>query len=268
MNIISKILSNKRKNCSCALIPFIVAGYPSISLTMELLLLLDSKEVDVIELGIPYSDALADGPVIQNASKIALSQGIYINEVLNILEKATSMIKTPIIIFTYYNPVLSRGVEKFIREISFSGAKGLIIPDLPIEETDYLVFLCNYYKLELILFISPTSSQHRIKKILTKSPGCLYIVSRTGVTGLKHSINNNLKILFKHIKSTTNKSIMLGFGISNSDQASIMSKWDIDGIVMGTAFIQLLSNNSNEANSSIVNKVGIFLDKIKLSMLK
>lgn len=266
--MISRTLSSKKTDCSCALIPFIVAGYPSINLTIELLRLLDSKRVDVIELGIPYSDALADGPVIQNASKIALSQGVYINEVLNILVQVTCTIKTPIIIFTYYNPVFSRGVEKFVQEISISGAKGLIIPDLPIEETDYLICLCNYYEIELILFISPTSSKERTKKILAQSPGCLYVVSRTGVTGFKHSINSNLKILFKHIKSTANKSLMLGFGISNSHQASVISKWDIDGIVMGTAFIQLLSNYSNETNFSILNKISTFLDEIKLSISK
>nr|YP_009393666.1 Tryptophan synthase alpha subunit [Caloglossa beccarii]ARW62228.1 Tryptophan synthase alpha subunit [Caloglossa beccarii] len=266
MNIISKILSNKRSNNSCALIPFIIAGYPSIDTTIQILHLLDNKGVDIIELGIPYSDALADGPIIQNASKVALNQGVYIDQVLSILKQTTYALKASVVIFSYYNPVLVRGVEKFINEISSLGAKGLIIPDLPMEETNYLISLCTYYKIELILFIAPTSSKARINKILSKAPGCLYIVSRTGVTGIKSSVNFNLSILFQHIKLTTNKLIMLGFGISSAKQASTICKWDIDAIVIGTAFIQLLSDDNCDTNINRLDKFGIFFDDIKASI--
>lgn len=265
MNIISKILSEKRNNNSCALIPFIIAGYPNIDATIQVLNLLDNKRADIIELGIPYSDALADGPIIQNASKIALNQGVYIDQVLNILQRTMVSLKTPIVIFSYYNPVLVRGIEKFVSEISYLGVKGLIIPDLPMEETDYLISLCTYYNIELILFIAPTSSRARINKILSQAPGCLYIVSRTGVTGIRNTINFNLNSLFKHVKSTTNKLIMLGFGISSKKQVSMLCTWDIDGIVMGTAFIQLLSNNNGETNAIILDRLSLFFDEIKLS---
>lgn len=266
MNIISDVLNKKRDNNSCALIPFVIAGYPTIDLTIQALYLLDKNGADIIELGVPYIDALADGPVIQNASRIALSQGIYLDQVLKILGEVKNSLKAPIVIFSYYNPILVRGIENFISEIVFLGAKGLIIPDLPIEETDYLICLCSYYGLELILFISPTSSNNRIDKILSKSPGCLYIVSGTGVTGFRNSINSSLNILFKYIKAKTNKLIMLGFGISNSKQVSYVSKWDVDGIVMGTSFIKILSKDDCCSDKKILDRLSYFFNEIKSSI--
>lgn len=266
MNIISNVLSKKRDNNSCAFIPFIIAGYPNIDITIQALHLLDKRGADIIELGIPYTEALADGPVIQNASKAALNQGIYIDQVLNILDITKGSLKAPIVIFSYYNPILVRGIENFIREITFYGVKGLIIPDLPIEETDYLISLCSHYGIELILFIAPTSSDNRINKILSKSPGCLYIVSSKGVTGTREFIDVKLNILFKNIKSRTKKLIILGFGISNSKQVSLIAKWDVDGIVMGTSFIKILSKYKGCSDQKVLDGLGYFCDEIKSSM--
>nr|YP_009295837.1 tryptophan synthase alpha subunit [Schimmelmannia schousboei]AOM64772.1 tryptophan synthase alpha subunit [Schimmelmannia schousboei] len=258
MNIISEILRSKRSNC--ALIPFITAGYPNIDITIKALNVLDQQGADVIELGIPYSDALADGPVIQESSKIALQQGVYIDQVLDILSTVSSQLGAPIVIFTYYNPILVRGLSKFILDISNAGAKGLIIPDLPLEETDYVIELCSQYDIELILFIAPTSSVERISAILSKSPGCIYLVSSTGVTGTRQQLDSKINELVDHIKSKTNKVIMLGFGISNTDQVSKISKWNIDGIVIGSAFIKTIGNKSHvDALNSLRN----FCNEIK-----
>ncbi|KAI0556497.1 Tryptophan synthase alpha chain (chloroplast) [Gracilaria domingensis] len=235
MNVITNCLRDK--NPSCALVPFITAGYPNISICIQALKVLDKKGADIIELGIPYSDALADGPIIQEASEIALQQGIYIEQVLYILQTVIPDISAPIIIFTYYNPILARGVDKFIREISSSGAKGLIIPDLPLEEVDYMIELCDFYGIELVLFIAPTSSESRIQSILSKSPGCIYLVSSYGVTGFRDNINSKIKHLANSIKSKTNKSIMLGFGINTIGQVAQIVNWNIDGIVVGSAMI-------------------------------
>nr|QCI04562.1 Tryptophan synthase alpha subunit [Apoglossum ruscifolium] len=264
MNVISKILGSKRQHSSCALIPFLTAGYPNLDITIQAIYALDQKGADIIELGIPYADALADGPIIQMSSHIALNQGIYIDQVLNILNLVTPKITSPIIVFSYYNPILVRGINKFILEISSSGAKGLIIPDLPIEETDYLIYLCQSYEIELILFIAPTSSYDRISNILLKSPGCLYLVSNTGVTGLRDNINFNLDDLSEYIISKTNKLVMLGFGISNSLQASQVSRWNIDGIVMGSAFIKILSSyEKNFVDPFVIDELSIFCNEIK-----
>nr|YP_009257481.1 tryptophane synthase alpha subunit [Coeloseira compressa]ANH09564.1 tryptophane synthase alpha subunit [Coeloseira compressa] len=261
MNPISAILNNKKSKC--ALIPFITAGYPSLKKSVQALFTLDNQGADIIELGIPYSDALADGPIIQESSKVALEQGIYIDQVLNILEAVQFKLKAPIVIFTYYNPVLSRGVKRFIQEIVSSGAQGLLIPDLPVEETDYIISLCTYYKIELILFIAPTSSEKRIELILLKSPGCIYLVSSCGVTGLRKELNSEIKNLVNIIKYRTNKLVILGFGISNSVQANLVSKYNIDGIVIGSAFIKTISSSEHD---DINDNLGSFCSKMKLSI--
>nr|YP_010619806.1 Tryptophan synthase alpha subunit [Symphyocladia marchantioides]WAX03819.1 Tryptophan synthase alpha subunit [Symphyocladia marchantioides] len=269
MNLISQILQEKRQNSKCALIPFVTAGYPNIELTIETLCMLDKKGADIIELGIPYSDALADGPLIQHASKLALDNGIYIDQVLDLLSKVESRIRVPIIIFTYYNPILVRGLSRFIREISQFGVKGLIIPDLPIEETDYLIYLCDKYQLELVLFISPTSSKNRIKNILSKAPGCIYLVSSTGVTGIRDSINAEIGFLSNNINLTTDKLVMLGFGVSSPIQVSniLKSTLDVNGIVVGSAFTKILSHYSYSNASEVIQELGCFCNEIKLLMI-
>lgn len=258
MIAISRILRNKTSRC--ALIPFITAGYPDVDSTIEALYALDNKGADIIELGIPYSDALADGPIIQESSRIALNQGVYIDQVLYILKKVQNTLNAPIIIFTYYNPILVKGIKVFIEEIASCGAKGLIIPDLPLEETDYIIHLCSDFNIELILFIAPTSSDTRINAILSKSQGCIYLVSSKGVTGLRNQFDAEINALAQKIKSKTNKSVILGFGISNSEQANIISKWSIDGIVIGSAFMKIMFDKSSR---EAVKSLGDFCQNIR-----
>nr|QCI08335.1 Tryptophan synthase alpha subunit [Ptilothamnion sphaericum] len=245
MNIISKVLNEKSQSQSCALIPFITAGYPDIDTTIKALYVMDREGADIIELGIPYADALADGSIIQESSKIALEQGVYLEQVFLILSNVYQKLSSPIVIFTYYNPILVKGIELFIKTIANLGVKGLLIPDLPIEEIDYILQLCNLYEIELILFIAPTSSQNRISYILSKSSGCIYLVSSTGVTGTRNSISSSIINLSKYIKTTTNKLIMIGFGISNPQQALKISDWNVDGIVVGSAIIKAISKDKS-----------------------
>nr|UAD88788.1 tryptophan synthase alpha subunit [Gracilariopsis chorda] len=258
MNVITEVLRNK--GCNCALVPFITAGYPNLDLSIKALKILDKEGADIIELGIPYSDALADGPIIQNASKIALEQGIHIEEVLYILNKTTPQVNAPIVIFTYYNPVLVRGIHQFIKEISQAGAKGLIIPDLPLEEVDYVIMVCSLFNIELILFIAPTSSPNRIKSILSKSPGCIYLVSSCGVTGIRDNIDVKIQKLAEDIKRRTDKFIILGFGINNPCQIAKILNWHIDGIVIGSAII---NNMIGELPEDILESLSYFCQKIK-----
>nr|YP_009391386.1 Tryptophan synthase alpha subunit [Platysiphonia delicata]ARW59530.1 Tryptophan synthase alpha subunit [Platysiphonia delicata] len=267
MNTISKVLRNKKNSSICALIPFITAGYPNINTTIKALYALDKSGADIIELGIPYVDALADGPIIQNSSQIAIEQGVFIDDVLSILSAVTVNLTSPVIVFTYYNPILVRGLKLFIGEISKSGAKGLIIPDLPIEETNYLIYLCSSYNIELILFISPTSSIERISYILSKAPGCLYLVGNTGVTGPRESINYDLVNLCNFLKSKSNKSVIIGFGISSNEQVSELSRWNIDGVVMGSVFVNILSDHDACVSiSSKIGKLSSFCKKIRCTM--
>nr|YP_009313037.1 Tryptophan synthase alpha subunit [Dermonema virens]SCW21291.1 Tryptophan synthase alpha subunit [Dermonema virens] len=248
MAIISSTLSVLEK--SCGLIPFITAGSPNIESTERALRLLDSLGADVIEIGLPYSDPLADGPIIQQASKEALDKGMNLDLLLDLLDRTCNYIQSPIVLFTYYNPMLVRGIKKFISDISRVGVQGLIIPDLPLEETDYIISLCNQLSIELILLITPTSSPQRIKQIIQKSPGLIYVVSATGVTGLRSNVNHNMREFVKYIKSKTDKLLILGFGISTTEHVKQVMEWDIDGIVIGSAFVKRLSDTNTERGLS------------------
>nr|WCH56072.1 tryptophan synthase alpha subunit [Calliblepharis sp.] len=242
MGVISNTLC--KNNLKCALVPFITAGFPNLNSTIRALYTLDNNGADIIELGIPYADALADGPVIQESSKIALEQGTHIDHIIDMLKSVIPNLHAPVIIFTYYNPILAKGISVFVADMAFSGVAGLIIPDLPLEEADYLIHLCNQYNIELILFVAPTSSNNRIERIISRSPGCIYLVSSCGVTGTRDKIDNTINNLAKQIKKQTNKAIILGFGISSPNQAAYLSKWDIDGIVIGSAFMKTMCNQS------------------------
>lgn len=227
----------------CAFIPFVTAGYPNYKSTIDILYILDKQGADIIELGIPYIDALADGPVIQEASRIAISNNVYINQVLDIIKKVSVDLNAPIVVFTYYNLILSRGISKFLSDISVAGVKGLIIPDLPLEESDTLIKFCAFYNIELILFISPGTSINRMSLILSKSPGCVYLLTSYGVTGVRETIAFKVNALIEYIKANTNKKIILGFGISNIEQVNQVSTWGIDGIVIGSAFIKKITES-------------------------
>lgn len=267
MKLISSILKRSRQDSTAALIPFVTAGYPSIDLTIQSLLMLDHKGADIIELGVPYSDSLADGSLIQEASSIAINNGVYVDQVLYILDQVKFKLNTPIIIFTYYNPMLARGIDKFIKEISNLGVKGLIVPDLPIEETDYISKICTEFNLELVLFVAPTSSRSRVEEIVLKAPGCIYLVSSTGVTGVRDSINRDICEVSKYMSSTTDKPIMIGFGISSPEQVSYLLrlKCNIDGIVVGSAFTRILSSHFNCRSANVIEKLGFFCEQMKLA---
>lgn len=267
MKLISSVLERKRENSTCALIPFITAGYPSIDLTIQALFMLEKQGADIIELGIPYVDSLADGQLIQQASSIAISNGVYIDQVLYILRQIKLKINTPIVIFTYYNPILVRGLSKFVKEISDLNVKGLIIPDLPIEETAYVSKICSCVNLELILFVAPTSSTSRIKEIVLRSHGCIYLVSSTGVTGIRDSINSNICQVSNYVTNETDKLVMLGFGISSPDQVyNLLSlNCKIDGIVVGSAFTRILSDHVAKSSASVISEVGAFCKQMKLA---
>ena len=263
MLTISKAIANTKFRYS--LVPFITAGYPDLESTSKLIRLLDAEGVHAIELGVPYSDALADGPIIQESSRIALNQEVYFEQILELVNQNCSMINTPLIIFTYLNPILSRGIDLFIKEIASAGAQGLIIPDLPIEESDYFIALCTFYNIELILFVSLTSSEQRVRQILLKAPGCIYLVSSYGVTGQRESLQKGLSQVISKIKRYSDKPIMLGFGISSKNQVVeiVKSKLEIDAVVIGSAFIKKITEDVSRDDFSHVKD---FCQNIKDSM--
>lgn len=238
------------------LIPFIPAGVPNLQITKDILYTFDQTGVNVIELGLPYSDSLADGPIIQNASWKALEKGINFSQVLGLIKDVSPTLKAPIILFAYYNSIISRGILNFVLAIRTAGAKGLAVPDLPLEEADYMIYICSKFCIELVLFITPTSSNVRIETIVKKSPGTIYIISSLGVTGIRQSISSDVQNFVNKIRQKTKKPLILGFGISSLNHIKKVVEWDINGIVVGSAFVSLLSMygyNSNFLLESIHN---------------
>jgi tryptophan synthase alpha chain len=221
MTAISSVFKKLRAqgNHQPALIPFITAGDPDLETTAAALQLLDRSGADLIELGVPYADPLADGPVIQSAATRALQRGTSLDKVLKMVTSVTPKLQAPVILFTYYNPILNRGIQTFLKQIVAAGISGLVVPDLPIEEAADLLQSAASYGIDLILLVAPTSSTDRIERIVQQSQGFVYLVSVTGVTGMRHQIQDRVKDLVSDLQQVTDKPIALGFGISQPEQA-------------------------------------------------
>jgi len=237
---IEKLNGKNRK----ALSIFLTSGFPTKNSFVDLAKQVLDSGADMIELGIPFSDPLADGPIIQASSKIALDNGIKLKDVLSFSEAITSGTEKPVILMGYANPIRKYGVENFLRDANNSGVKGLIIPDVPLEEYDFF-FESGTGNLDVILLTTPTSNEERIKEIDEKSSGFVYCVSITGTTGVKekfsHEVINNISRTRSIIKK--NK-MMIGFGVSKPEDVKTFSPY-CDGVIVGSAVIKSLINNEN-----------------------
>lgn len=228
----------------CALISFIMAGDPDLATTKEALRVLDRNGADFIELGVPYSDPLADGPVIQAAANRALQGGTKLEHVLEMLADVVPQLEAQIILFTYYNPILNQGIKIFLEQISSVGVRGLVVPDLPLEEASSLIQFATEFGIELILLVAPTSSKERIEAIARQSQGFIYLVSVTGVTGMRSYLHDRVKNLVTEIRNITDKPIGVGFGISTSQQARQVMEWGANGVIVGSAFVKRLADEN------------------------
>lgn len=244
MTSISENFQSLRSRNQCALIPFITAGDPDLETTAEALRLLDRNGADFIELGVPYSDPLADGPVIQAAATRALQKGTTLEQVLEMVGAVTPSLKAPLILFTYYNPILNLGIQQFLAKIASVGVRGLVVPDLPLEEAADLISAGASFGVEVILLVAPTSSKDRIEAIARQSQGFIYLVSVTGVTGMRAQIQDRVKDLLIDLRSVTDKPIGVGFGISGVEQARQVMNWGADAAIVGSAFVKQLTAGS------------------------
>lgn len=252
MTAISDRFQTLKRNQECALIPFITAGDPDLETTAAALKILDSSGADFIELGVPYSDPLADGPVIQAAATRALQRGTKLEGVLEMLQAITPNLQAPIILFTYYNPILHRGIDKFLEQIAAAGVSGLVVPDLPLEEAGGLLKPASEIGIDLTLLIAPTSSAERIETIARSSQGFIYLVSVTGVTGMRSQMETRVSDLLQKIRSVTDKPIGVGFGISQPEQARQVKAWGADAAIVGSAFVKRLAEGTPEQGLSAI----------------
>lgn len=244
MTSVSDCFERLRDQGRCALIPFLTAGDPDLETTAKALQILDHGGADLIELGVPYSDPLADGPVIQAAATRALQHGTRLDDVLQLVKQVSPTVRSPIILFTYYNPILNRGIERFLKDIAEVGAKGLVVPDLPLEEAETLLRPAKEYGIELTLLVAPTSPPERIAAIAQQSQGFIYLVSTTGVTGMRTQMESRVKDLVSGLRQVTDKPIGVGFGISQPEQARQVMNWGADAAIVGSAFVKRLSEGS------------------------
>ncbi|OWA37124.1 tryptophan synthase subunit alpha [Saccharibacillus sp. O16] len=224
-----------------ALIPFLTVGDPDIETTLEIIEQLEAAGADVLELGVPYSDPLADGPVIQRASARALQQLISVRTCLEVAQQARERgVKMPFVLFTYYNPVLQTGLDTFFDEAAAHGISGLIIPDLPHEESADVLERADRANLALIPLVAPTSSE-RIEKILRNGRGFVYCVSSLGVTGERASFHEGVDAFIRDVRSRTNLPVAVGFGISSREQVERFAQ-SCDGVVVGSAIVRKIES--------------------------
>ncbi|NEO97332.1 MAG: tryptophan synthase subunit alpha [Symploca sp. SIO2E9] len=260
MNSVSARFKFLRDTSQCALIPFITAGDPDLRTTAQALKVLDQSGADLIELGVPYSDPLADGPTIQAAATRALEKGVRLDDVLEMVKEVAPALTAPLILFTYYNPILNRGIELFLQQIAAVGVKGLLVPDLPLEEAQSLLKPAKEIGIEVVLLVAPTTPQSRIEAIAKNSQGFIYLVSVTGVTGMRSQLESRVQDLLKQMRRITDKPIGVGFGISKPEQALQVKKWGADAVIVGSAFVQRLSEGTQ---SEALLAIGEFCQNLK-----
>ncbi len=241
---VSERFETLRDHARCALIPFITAGDPDLETTAEALRVLDRSGADLIELGVPYSDPLADGPVIQAEATRALQRGTRLEQVLDVVRSVGPSLQSPIILFTYYNPILNRGIETFLQQIAAAGVRGLVVPDLPLEEAEMLLHPATAHGIEVTLLIAPTSPKERILAIAEQSQGFIYLVSTVGVTGIRAQVQTRVKDLLLELRQVTDKPIGVGFGISQPEHARQVMDWGADAAIVGSAFVKRLGEGT------------------------
>ncbi|CAI0385648.1 unnamed protein product [Linum tenue] len=237
---LAQTFSNLKSQGKVAFIPYITAGDPDLSTTAEALKVLDKCGSDIIELGVPYSDPLADGPVIQAAATRSLARGTNFDSILSMLKKVVPEISAPIALFTYYNPILKRGIGQFMSTVKETGIHGLVVPDVPLEETELLRKEALKNNIELVLLTTPTTPTERMKAIVEASEGFIYLVSSIGVTGARASVSTKVQTLLQDIKEATTKPVAVGFGISSPEHVQLVAGWGADGVIVGSAMVKLL----------------------------
>jgi tryptophan synthase alpha chain len=248
MSRIPATFERLRRAGEAALVPYLTAGYPSPSLTRELVPLLARHGADLIELGVPFSDPIADGATIQRASHAALEAGVSLDDCLDIAAEARARTDVPLVFMSYYNPIHSYGPGRFAAACARAGVDGLIVPDLPPEEAGDLQAVCRGADVDLIFLVAPTSTDERLRLIAGMASGFIYCVSLAGVTGARSQLGEGVGALVERVRRYTNLPIVVGFGISTPEHVSQVSR-SADGAVVGSALInriEALGGNEEE----------------------
>lgn len=244
MNRIEKTFSELELESRTALMPYLPLGFPTTLISQQLIRTVAEAGADVIELGIPFSDPLADGPVIQQATQIALRNGTTLATCLDMVRTARAEgVSIPLVLMGYYNPILRFGIEKFAAQAREAGADGVIVPDLPPEEAVELRQRCDANSLSLIFLAAPTSTNERLRMIADATGGFVYLVSLTGVTGAREALPVELEGFVKRVRAQTAKPLCVGFGISGGESARQIAEF-ADGVIVGSALVSRIGDPS------------------------
>jgi tryptophan synthase alpha chain len=240
---IQKTFAILRSQKRAALMPYFTLGYPDAETSLEVIQTIARSGADLIELGIPFSDPLADGPTIQRSTQQALEQGMTVKGCLQLTrELRRSGVRQPLILMSYLNPLLSYGLSQFVADAVAAGVDGLIVPDLPPEDADELEAACQEYGLAQIYLLAPNSTPERIDLVASRSNGFIYLVSVTGVTGARGQLPTDLADFIRRVREVTEKPLAVGFGISTPEQAARIAEL-ADGVIVGSALIHAVTES-------------------------
>ena len=260
MNRIDKKFQELRDQGASAFMPYLCAGDPNPELTDKLLLTLEAAGADLIELGVPFSDPIADGPTVQRASERALTHRISLEQILAIVADLRPQTEIPIALMSYYNPIFRMGEEAFCKAAHEVGVDGLIVPDLPPEQAQSLLEIAPRYNLATIFMVAPTSPPERMQLIASVSTGFIYCVSLTGVTGARAMLSDEIAPTIAELRKHTDKPISVGFGVSTPDQAEQVAAI-ADGVIVGSAIVNVIEAHSND-EAKLLNAVKEFASEL------
>src|SRR5258707_2782368 len=260
MSRIAQTFARLKQDGKKGFIPFITAGDPDLETTRDLILELDQAGATVIEVGVPFSDPMADGPVIQRASERALQHGFSLTEILQTIAAARKQTRVPIVLFSYFNPLVQFGLERLAREAEHAGVDGILATDLAPEEAGRFAALLRAHEIDMIFLVAPTSTEERLRMIAERASGFIYAVSRTGVTGAQAEMSVEAEKLVSRVRQFSDLPVAVGFGISKPDQVADVWRY-ADAAVVGSAIVGEIEKAKDSADA--VLRVGHLVSQLR-----
>lgn len=265
MNRIDERFRHLKQAGERALMPYLTAGDPDLATTRSLILEFERRGADLLELGVPFSDPLADGVTIQRASQRSLAGGTTLPRILDMVEELRADCRLPLLLMSYVNPIFHFGYARFAKEAAAAGVDGLIVPDLPPEEATELIEATAAHNLHTVFLIAPTSPQQRVRTIAAASKGFIYYVSLRGVTGVRSRLSEDLEASLRMIRAETDVPLAVGFGISTPEQVRMVSRV-ADGVIVGSAIVSLLEQTAGQADQ--LKRAGNFVASLKAATIE
>ena len=263
MNAYKKLFNKLKKNNEGALVAFTVIGDPDYEASLEIVKKIIDSGADILELGVPFSDPIADGPTIQSADIRALKIGMNMDKAFNFIKEVRKYNnKVPIGLLVYGNLIYQRGINKFYHDSAKSGVNSILAADVPLEEADDYIKAARRNKIDTVFIVSPTTYNERIKKIVNKVTGFVYVISRLGVTGARLTLEKSTLALVKRVRKYTKKPLCVGFGISKPEHVKAVVKTGVDGAIVGSAIVDLIAKNIRN-KGKMLNDISIYIKKMK-----